>query len=99
MYDIRHRYVFELISQHREHFDLGESKRPELQDHTNKKVVSKFKCEVNSFVLKEFVALSPKSYTYNYQALNEKTETARKLQEESERVIRRKSILKNIWKP
>ena len=34
--------------QHREHFDLGDSKRPELQDDTNKKVSGKFKDETNS---------------------------------------------------
>ena len=38
VYDIRHHDIFEWIGQHREHFDLSDSKRPELQDNTNKKV-------------------------------------------------------------
>ena len=38
VYDIRRHDIFEWIGQHREHFDLSDSKRPELQDNTNKKV-------------------------------------------------------------
>ena len=59
--DIRHHDIYKWISQHREHFDLSDSKRPELHNDTNKKVVGKFKNETNSFVIKEFLALSPKS--------------------------------------
>ena len=78
VYDIRHHDIYEWISQHREHFDLSDSKRPELQDDTNKKTSGKFKDETNSLVIKEFIALSPKSYAYSYQTLEERTETSKK---------------------
>ena len=48
----------------------------------------KFKCEVNILVVKEFLALSPKSYTYNDQTLDERTETSKKLK------VQRKTIIK-----
>ena len=79
VYGTRHHDIFEWISQHREHFDLSDSKRPELHNDTNKKVVGKFKNETNSFVINEFLALSPRSYTYNYQTLEDGTETLKKL--------------------
>ena len=63
VYAINHHDIYNWISQHREHFDLSDSKRPELQDDTNKKVSGKFKDETNNLVIKEFLALSPKSYT------------------------------------
>ena len=88
VYDIRHNDIYEWIGQHREHFNLSDSKRPDLQDDTNKKVSGKFKDDVNSLVIKEFVALSPKSYTYNYQTLEERTETSKKLKGVSKTVIK-----------
>ena len=52
-------------------------------------MVGKFKCEVNILVVKEFLALSPKSYTYNYQTLEETTEASKKLKGESKTVIKK----------
>ena len=37
----RHHDIFEWISQHREHFDLSDNKRTDLQDDTNNKKVSR----------------------------------------------------------
>ena len=77
--DIRHHDIYNWISQHREHFDLSDSKRPELQDDTNQKVSGCFKCETNSLVIKGFIALSPKSCAYSYQTVEETTETSKQL--------------------
>ena len=52
-------------------------------------MVGKFKCEVNILVVKEFLALSPKSYTYNYQTLDERTETSKKLKVQSKAIIKK----------
>ena len=52
-------------------------------------MVGKFKCEVNILVVKEFLALSPKSYTYNYQTLDERTETSTKLKVQSKAIIKK----------
>ena len=79
VYAINHHDIYNWISQHREHFDLSDSKRPELQDDTNKKVSGCFKCETNSLVIKGFIALSPKSYAYSYQTVEETTETSKTL--------------------
>ena len=79
VYAINHHDIYNWISQHREHFDLSDSKRPELQDDTNQKVSGCFKCETNSLVIKGFIALSPKSYAYSYQTVEETTETSKKL--------------------
>ena len=52
VYDIRHHDINQWIGQHREHFDLNDSKRADLQDDTTKKVSGKFKDETNSLVIK-----------------------------------------------
>ena len=52
-------------------------------------MVGKFKCEVNILVVKEFLALSPKSYTYNDQTLDERTETSKKLKVQSKTIIKK----------
>ena len=88
--DIRHHGIFEWISQHREHFDLSDSKRADLQDDTNKKVSGKMRSETNNFVIKEFLALSPESYTYNYQTLDERTEPSKKLKGVNKTVMKKR---------
>ena len=88
VYDLRHHDVFEWIGQHREHFDLSDSKRPELQDNTNMKVSVKFKDETNSLVIQEFIALSPKSYAYSFQTIGEATETSKKLKGVNKTIIK-----------
>ena len=89
VYDIRHHASSEWISENCEHFDSSNSNRPDLQDNSNKKVFGKFKCEVNIIVIIEFLALSPKSYMYNYQTLDERTGTSKKLKWQSKTVIKK----------
>ena len=48
----------------------------------------KFKCEVNIIVIIEFLALSPKSYMYNYQTLDERTGPSKKLKWQCKAVIK-----------
>ena len=45
---------------------MSDSKRPELKDDTNKKVIGKFKDECESFVITEVLALNPKIYSFKY---------------------------------
>ena len=42
-----------------------------MKDNTNKKVLGKFKDEMNSLLITEFIALNPKVYSVNYQSLDE----------------------------
>ena len=43
-----------------------------MKDTTNKKVLGKFKDEMNSLIIKEFTALNPKCYSIKHQHLDEK---------------------------
>ena len=43
---------------------MSESQRGDLKDDTNKKVLGKFKDEMQSKPIKEFVSLNPKVYSY-----------------------------------
>ena len=50
---------------------MSDSKRPELKDNTNKKVLGKMKDEMNSLLMTKFLALNPKVYSINYQSIDE----------------------------
>ena len=50
---------------------MSGSLRPDLKDTENNKVVGKFKDELNSLLMTEFIALNPKAYSFNYQTLKE----------------------------
>ena len=56
-------------------------KRPDLKDDGNKKVLGKFKDEMNSLIIKEFTALNPKVYSINHQTLNACSEMKHQKQE------------------
>ena len=58
----------------KQHFDLSDRLRPDMKNNDNKKVVDKFKDELNSLVMKDFIALSPKVYSFNYQSMKENHE-------------------------
>ena len=42
-----------------------------MKDNTNKKVLGKFKDEMNSLIVKEFISLNPKVYSINHLEKNE----------------------------
>ncbi len=66
VYEFRTDDLYEWIKNNKIHFDLSDSKRPELKDDTNKKVLGKFKDEVHSLIITEFLALNPKVYSFKY---------------------------------
>ncbi|MFM7984888.1 MAG: hypothetical protein ACKPKO_36765, partial [Candidatus Fonsibacter sp.] len=59
-----HDDIYEWIKQNKQYLDMSDSKRPELKDNTNKKVLGKMKDEMNSLLMTEFLAL-------NYQSIDE----------------------------
>ncbi len=63
--------IYQWVGDSREHFDLPESQRGDLKDDTNKKVVGKFKDEMQPKPIKEFVSLNPKVYSYKKSTLDE----------------------------
>ena len=71
VYSIKHDDIYEWIKQNKQYFDMSDSKRPELKDNTNKKVLGKMKDEMNSLLMTEFLALNPKVYSINYQSIDE----------------------------
>ena len=42
-----------------------------MENNDNQKVVGKFKDELNSLLMTEFIALNPKVYSFNYQTMKE----------------------------
>ena len=48
VYSIQHDDIYEWIKQNKQHFDLSDSIRTELKDNTKKKVLGKFKDEMNT---------------------------------------------------
>ena len=71
VYSIEHHDIYEWIKENKNHFDLSESFRDDLKDYINGKVVGKFKDELHCLVMKAWVALNPKVYSYNYQSMTE----------------------------
>ena len=88
VYSIQHDDIYEWIKQNKQHFDLSDSIRTELKDNTNKKVLGKFKDEMNTLIMTEFIALNPKVYSINHQTLNEFNEVK----------IKNKKTLKGVSK-
>ena len=78
VYNIRCDDFYEWQRKNKHHFDLSESKRPELKDDTNKKVLSKLKDEMYSLIILEFLALNPKVYSIKYYDTLENTEIKNK---------------------
>jgi hypothetical protein len=67
VYEIRDTDIYNWISNNKNHFDLSDSLRPELKDNQNKKVIGKFKDEMNSLLITQFVAENPKVYSIEHQ--------------------------------
>ena len=69
IYSLKHPDIYEWVKENKHLFDLSNSKRPDLWDDTNEAVLSKMKCENNWLIIKEFLALNPKVYSFIYQYL------------------------------
>jgi hypothetical protein len=69
IYHIFHDDIYEWSKENKEYFDFSDSLRPDLQDDTNKKVLGKFKDEINSLPIQEVTALNPKVYSIVHQNL------------------------------
>ena len=70
--------IYIWIGENKHHFDLSDSKRPELKDDTNIKALGKFKDEMYSLIMTEFLALNPKVYSIKYYDTLENTEEINK---------------------
>ena len=66
------------MKKHNHLFDLSETKRPDLKDDTNKKVLGKPKDENYSLLITEWLALNPKVYSYIYQQILNSNEVQNK---------------------
>ena len=61
--------------------------RTELMDNTNKKVLGKFKGEMNTLIMTEFIALNPKVYSINHRTQRVQR-VGNQEQEDAERCIK-----------
>ena len=67
IYNIKHPDIYEWIKENKQHFDFSNSKRADLFDDTNEGVLGLFKCENKWLIIKEWLALNPKMYSFKYQ--------------------------------
>ena len=51
---------------------MSDSLKPDSKDNTNKKLLGKFKDEMNSLLIKEFISLNPKVYSIIHEEYNDK---------------------------
>ena len=78
VYLIEHEDIYEWMKENKEHFDLSDMVRADLQDNTNKNVICKQKDEFNGQIPKVCTALNPKVYCFKHQAYNDKKEIVNK---------------------
>ena len=71
---IQHHDIYEWIKSNTKYFDLSDSLRPDMKNTENNKVVKKMKYELLSLVMKALLALNPKVYSFNCQAIQDKHE-------------------------
>ena len=69
VYSIQHPDIYEWIKNNGQHFDLSDSKRSDMKDNANIKALGKFKDELNTQLIKEFLALNPKVYSILHQPI------------------------------
>ena len=62
VYNIQHPDIYKWIKNNSKHFDLSDDKF--IKDDTNKKVLGKFKDELEGMPMKYFTALNPKVYCF-----------------------------------
>ena len=72
VYDIQHRDIYDWIKTNKSYFDLSDSMRPDLKDDANNIVLGKFKHEMNSLIMKEWLALNPKVYNSIHEHFDKK---------------------------
>jgi len=76
VYNIRCDDFYKWMGANKHHFDLSDCKIPELKDDANKKVLAKFKLEIDFMI--EFLALNPKVYSIKYYDTLENIEVKNK---------------------
>ena len=62
-YNIYHDDIYDWIKKNKIHFDLSDSLRDDTKDTEHKKKIGKFKDELHSLPMKEWLALNPKVYS------------------------------------
>jgi hypothetical protein len=88
VYSIKHDDIYEWIKINSKHFDLSDSTRTDLKDNTNKKVLGKFKDELNTLVMTEFIALNPKVYSIKHQQVDKTIKNKKTLKGVSKVVVK-----------
>jgi hypothetical protein len=78
VYNIQCDDFYKWQKKNKHHFDLSDSKQPELKDNSNKKVLGKFSDDMYSLIMTEFLALNPKVYSIKYYDTLENTEIKNK---------------------
>ena len=76
--DIKHPDIYEWIKENKQHFDLAESSRADMKNQTNEKKLGAMKDETKGLIIKEFVSVSPKCYSYNVHTVDKQKKNCKK---------------------
>ena len=87
--DIKHPDIYEWIKENKQHFDLAESSRADMKDHTNEKKLGAMKDETKGLIIKEFVSVSPKCYSYNVHTVDKHKQNCKKMKGINKVVIKK----------
>ena len=88
VYNIYHNDIYDWIKNNKEHFDLSDSLRDDLKDGENKKVLGKFKDEMHSLPLREWIGLNPKVYSLIHKNKKKEWENKKTLKGVSKAVVK-----------
>jgi GMP synthase PP-ATPase subunit len=77
------------MDQRKQHFDLADSSRADMQDHTNEKKLGAMKDETKGLIIKEFVAVKPKCYNYNVHTVDKHKQNCKKMKGVSKVVVKK----------
>ncbi len=67
VYEIEHDNMYNWIQENKGWFDLSKSEREDLKCKDNENILGKFKDELHSLVMIEFLGLNPKTYAFRSQ--------------------------------
>jgi hypothetical protein len=59
--------IYDWIKENKSLFDLSESDRPDMADNENKKKLGMMKDELKTLIMKEFISLNPKVYSFTFK--------------------------------
>ena len=92
--DIKHPDIYEWIKENKQHFDLAESNRVDTKDLTNENKLGAMKDETKGLIIKEFVSVRPKCYSYSVHTVDKQKQNCNNMKGINKVVLRKKSSMR-----